>query len=311
MPITEKQKKERKKHIGSSDMPAILGVSPFASAYDVWLEKTGKVEQGEANQAMQAGNALEDWVLDQAEAELGEMKRNVQAICKVLPILVANVDAVRNLDSCPVEAKTVGLYHPSSERWGEPGTDQVPDRVIVQCAVHQACLGVEDVCFVPAFIAHRGLVIYEIPYSKELSNLIVDKAGEFWEKYVVKDIPPEDSYASLDYVKRIIRVPKKITTVPTDVISEWITAKAMLREYEQREKEVRAKLLTLLEDAEVGIAEDKEFGAITYFKQSRSSIDTKRLKEEYPEVYNNVVRSSEYRVPRFTKKVDKFLDVEE
>ena len=307
MPITEQQKKERKKHIGSSDMPAILGISPYKSAYDVWLEKTEKVEQGEANQAMQAGNALEDWVLDQAETELGKMKRNVPAECKVYPVLVANVDAVRLSDGCPIEAKTVGLYHPSSERWGEQGTDQVPERVIVQCAVHQVCLDVQDVCFVPAFIAHRGLNIYEIPYNQELANIIVEKAQEFWEKYVIKDVPPEDSYASFDYIKRIVRAPEKITEIPTDILSEWLTIKSMIKEYEVKEKEIKERLFTLLEDAEVGIADDKEYGAITFFKQARSGVNVKKLKEEFPDVYERVTRVSEYRVPRFTKKIERFL----
>ncbi len=41
MPITNRQRKLRQDHIGSSDMAAILGVDPWRTAYDVWLEKTG------------------------------------------------------------------------------------------------------------------------------------------------------------------------------------------------------------------------------------------------------------------------------
>jgi len=42
------QWESRTKSIGGSDCAAILGKSPYKSAYDVWLEKTGKISYEDA-----------------------------------------------------------------------------------------------------------------------------------------------------------------------------------------------------------------------------------------------------------------------
>jgi len=51
MSITEAQRIDRKNHLGSSDIPAIMGFSRFSTnKYDVWLEKTGRVQPKEKTQ---------------------------------------------------------------------------------------------------------------------------------------------------------------------------------------------------------------------------------------------------------------------
>jgi len=41
MALTTEQREIRRRYLGSSDIAAIFGMSPWKSAYDVWLEKTG------------------------------------------------------------------------------------------------------------------------------------------------------------------------------------------------------------------------------------------------------------------------------
>ncbi|MCP5109945.1 MAG: hypothetical protein GY953_03825, partial [bacterium] len=71
MPITEKQRQARRTALGSSDIPAILGVSPWAAPKDIWLEKVKDAAPREANEWMEQGNLLEDAVLDWAATKLG------------------------------------------------------------------------------------------------------------------------------------------------------------------------------------------------------------------------------------------------
>ena len=40
MPITELQRQRRRKHIGSSDVAAILNMDQFRNSADVWISKT-------------------------------------------------------------------------------------------------------------------------------------------------------------------------------------------------------------------------------------------------------------------------------
>lgn len=67
----------RKKGIGGSDAAAILGISPFKSNIDLWLEKTGKKEPDDISndEKVRYGHDAEDlirklFVLDHSEYEL-------------------------------------------------------------------------------------------------------------------------------------------------------------------------------------------------------------------------------------------------
>ncbi|MBK0348939.1 YqaJ viral recombinase family protein [Aerococcaceae bacterium zg-ZJ1578] len=54
----------RSKGIGGSDVGTLLGLNPFKSKYQLWLEKTGQLEASDisSNVAVQIGNELENLV---------------------------------------------------------------------------------------------------------------------------------------------------------------------------------------------------------------------------------------------------------
>jgi len=156
MPITEQQREKRKTRLGSSDMAAVLGVSPFATAHDIYLEKTDKLEpeKKEPETYKYAGNVFEKGILDDAERILGKLDRGpeghgVEVVADIGVPIGSFIDAIvvapkieGVCEGDPVEAKTAGLYGPLVEEWGEDGTDEVPDRIIIQdqasrCVIHQ------------------------------------------------------------------------------------------------------------------------------------------------------------------------------
>jgi len=67
--------------IGASDVPTILEISPWKSAYELWQLKTGRLEQPPANEAMLAGNKNEPIAIAFAEELLG-MKFEQQIIAQ-------------------------------------------------------------------------------------------------------------------------------------------------------------------------------------------------------------------------------------
>lgn len=52
----------RKNHIGGSDAPAIMGVSPYKTRYELWQEKVGVMEAASPNSCMRRGSDLENHV---------------------------------------------------------------------------------------------------------------------------------------------------------------------------------------------------------------------------------------------------------
>lgn len=280
MPITEQQRIERRNHIGSSDMAAILGVDPFKSAYDVWLDKTGKLEQRPASDEMDDGNALEDRLLTWSEKTLGRLVRNEHAIVKNFPI-AANIDGVRIDTSEPVEAKTTGFNGMPISGIGEPGTDQIPDHWIIQGHVHMMAMDA-GCCHYPVWIGGRGKFLYFVERHPLIVERIEAASVAFWDN-IRKDIPPDNSTPSLEVVKYMRREPGKVIDIPSDIVARWDEARAVRLDAEKTEKQIEAELLAAISDAE---GANCELGKITYMEQKRKSY---------------VVPESKFRVLRFKK----------
>lgn len=291
MPITAEQRAERKHHIGSSDMAAILGLDPFRTAYDVWLQKKGRLiddspEEPDGRDPRYAGNRLEGGVLDFAEDRLGPLIRNCPRKVEGTPLMV-NTDALVAATSDPVEVKTVGLFGRlrDDEWWGEDGTqNQVPDRVIVQAHAHMLAWD-RDVCHVPALIGGRGFVLLSVTLDHRIIDVICRRAADFWQKNVLADVPPSDSHASLEIVKLVRREPKKVVAVDPELVRAWLEAKAASKAADEDKEKAEAAMITALGDAEAGLC--GELGAITYYEQQR---------KEY------VSKATAFRVPRHRPK---------
>ena len=298
MPITAAQQERRKSHLGSSDMAAILGLDKFRGPYDVWLEKTGRLNELEANEAMIIGTFLENGVLDHAETTLGKLIRNQyrSAKDKGLP-LAANVDAIVVETGNPVEAKTAGIRSITQEYWGQDGTDETPDRVVIQTHVHMICTD-KQLCHVPALIGGRGFAMFTVNRDETIIDVISQTARDFWEKFVVTDTPPDNTLPKAESIKRVKREPQTVVTLADELVKAWLEAKDRVKAASLEKDEIEIKMLTALGDAEGG---QTSSGMLTYLEQGRDTVDQKALKAAYPDIYERFTRRSAFRVARFKK----------
>ncbi|MEM1209243.1 MAG: YqaJ viral recombinase family protein [Planctomycetota bacterium] len=326
MPITEKQRARRRQHLGSSDVAAILGVHPYKSAADVYLDKTADFDEttDEAESpAMRIGSAVEDGVLAMAEQELGQIRRNQYRARPDLH-LGANIDGIVVRTGDPVEAKTAGLLNPFAplDDWGkDTSTELVPDHVAVQAHVHILCLGqpnapasdLPSVCYVPALIGGRGFGLYRVTLSVELVRMIEDRAADWWTRHVVAATPPEIDPAGagrvLETLKRVRREPQTTVAVDPVLVRAWREADAEAKQAEAKAKAAKAALLMAMQmepDSDGRVlhaeaADSPDGDRITYLPQSRRGIDAKRLTEEQPDLIDKYRTLSTYRVLRYRK----------
>lgn len=298
MPLTERQLTERRAHIGSSDVAAILGVNPYASAYDVWLEKTGRYDPRDERQsdAAAAGNRLEPVVLRWASQEggLGDItRRGTERRLTGTPIKV-HVDGLVKIDGSPVEAKTSGIFGPVIGYWGLPGTDQVPKYYIAQCTAHVMATK-RDVCYLPVLLGGRGYQMFQVDRHQRLIDVIGEWCESFWQNHVKADTPPADTVGSEEVLKKSWRVEGKRTIIDKALGERWRKTRRLRLSLEKREKRLREQMLSLDPDAEVfDFGDDAK---ILQFKATqRRQLDQKRLKADYPELvdqytYVNTSRS--------------------
>lgn len=276
---------ERKKAIGASDVAAILGVSPYSSAWDVWAIKTGRVDSWQGNEATKLGQLFEAPILDYAESQLGQLRRNVRIVHDTLPV-AATLDAQCVDTNRPVEAKTTGLVGVVNPHFGEPGTDEVPDTYLVQVYAQLLC-SKADLGYLYALIPGKGVVYYEI----QRNDAVIDKLGNvldaWWQKHIIGGEEPSREKASFEIVKRMRREASKeieLGETESELLSRIESARKKKSEAGKELVVAESQLLAAMGDAEIARFVDGR--SVSYLQQTRKSY---------------VVEESKFRVLRVRK----------
>lgn len=276
--ITAEDRQLRRRYIGSSDAPCLFGADPFKTAADLWLMKTGRAEDAETNDAMRRGNFLEPAIIAWAEEHLGRPLRRTGLFVRRPDCdeLCANLDAfLPPCDVAPggavIEAKTASTAT-NPDEWGEAGSDEVPERVIIQN--HHAMWLVGQPCrvaFVPVLLPVFGRFdfrMYRVERNDELAEAIAAEGRRFKREYVDGNTPPPDVLPSLEVLKRVRREPATVEDVPDDVVDAWIAERAARLDAEKREEAAQAALLAAMKSAEGG---RHSGGLVTYLETHRKA----------------------------------------
>lgn len=317
MPISAEQRSRRRGRVGSSDVAAILGLDPWKSPYDVYLEKTLDVEDSPDSEAIDIGNRFERPLLEWAADQLGQAwEFEDPAFLEVVraddPIAAANLDArmirfdqgegmefIRHPGDTGLEAKTTS----NPAEWGDDFADEVPDRVACQ-TTWQCYVASLRLVWVPVLMARRDRLyrgLYRIERDDRLIETIVPRIHGWWQEHVVAGVPPVDSVPSLELLARVRRLPDTVAAVDAEVVGAWEAARELRLAAEKDEERAKAMLLAALGDAEGGDYGDS-VKVVTYLEQSRRGVDAKRLRAEYPEVADAVETVSTFRVLRNQKR---------
>ena len=306
MPLTTKQLEKRKQDIGASEVSAICGVNPYATPWDIWALKTLVMHFNiEDSEAIEIGNALEPVLRKWAEKTLGPIKRQgLERRIKGTPMLI-HLDGV-TVENEPTEMKTTGFGGGGIVgEWGNEGTDQIPDYVLIQLTVQMMAVE-SDAGHVAAWLGSRGRVLYRVQRSTKLCGVIRERVEAFWE-CVMTETPPPDSVASPEVAKAIKRVEHKVVEVDAaDLAMLRITREHRL-DIEKEEKQWAGKVMAAMGDAEIAFpkdADDPTNLVMTYLNSPRTIVDLGKLRREHPDVYEQCLKTVDSRTKRFPKRLN-------
>lgn len=283
----------RREHLGSSDSPALFLKDYFFGPGDLFLRKTGRAPEEQPNEAMVAGIALEPAIRDWGLQELGvKGKANQRRVAKDKhKIHAATLDCLCD-DGVPLEVKTVGLvgkprhYH----RWGEPGTDQIPEHVLIQVH-HQMYVTGADHAHVAAFVAHVGLCLYHIPRVPELVEQIRDTGIKFWIDYVKPKKWPARGF-SAEALRHVPRQEKTIQKVDPALIEAVEIARKIKGDSEKLYDEAKSRLIAAMRDARV--ADGGEGYGAELRPCGRTDVDREILKTQFPDAWAAAQKRTTY-----------------
>jgi putative phage-type endonuclease len=161
----------RKAAVSSTDLPALLGVSPWKSEWDVAAEKLGWIEPVEQTLPMKIGLALEPLIRAEYEHQTGERLRRVHTLARhpTIDWAVASPDYTVVGRPWLVEAKWS-----LARRW----TDGLPQDVEAQVQWAMGVTGRRR-ADVAALLGGSRLEVFEVGYDDALFEGLLDIAADF------------------------------------------------------------------------------------------------------------------------------------
>lgn len=281
----------RKTGIGGSDAAAAVGLSPYKSPLELWLEKTGrdatlpKPDPQDTTEPVYWGTLLEPIVAASYTQQTGRKVRKVNAVLQhpQHPWMLANLDreVIGSVGVQILECKTAGEY--GARLW----RDGVPEYVQLQVQ-HQLAVTGKQAADVAVLLCGQRLDVHRIERDDELIARLIQLEARFWD-YVVQDTPPPaDGSESADRALRCLYPGHGGTVDFSDdrtlsaTFADLVLMQADIKDREEVAEQFRQTLLQAMGNAE---SAQFETGKIS-FKRSKdaTTLDTDRLLLDHPEL---------------------------
>jgi putative phage-type endonuclease len=287
---------ERSKGIGGSDVGVILGLNKYRTAFELWLEKTRQVDPVEIdNEAIYWGNEMESVVAKEFEKRTGKKVRRTNFMFSHpdYSFMKCNIDRVIVGESAILECKTASAYL-ANEWEGE----EIPATYLVQVQHYLAVTGKEK-GYIAVLIGGNRFVWKEIERDEELITMIIDAEKHFWEYHVQQFHPPvlDGSSAAEKYLKEKYAKAEagKEVVLPgefKELLVQYEKIKADEKLITTAKTEIENKIKAELQDAETGIVDTF---VVSWKNQAQQRVDSKALKEKFPDIYKEVLTESSFR----------------
>jgi len=246
----------RKNHLTASEMPIVMGVSPWSTPEKLFYEKLGLGEAQFESHNMARGKRLEPI----ARHKLNELKSTnfVPIVIESMsfPFLGASLDGFCNNVICEIKTG-------NEEEKKKAQAGIIPEHYRIQIET-QLLVSNLEMCYYAFYDdADDDLTVIEVRQDLDLQVKIIEAANEFWERLQNLD-PPETKYEEKQD-------------------EEWIkwsatlsSAQAGIKILEVQEKEAKEKLIELSQGK---CCKGYGYGVVHSVRQG--SVDYKKVVEDY------------------------------
>ena len=296
----------RRGGIGGSDAAALMGASKWATPLTVWLDKTGQVGEKPDSEAMRQGRDFEDVVARRFSEESGLKVSHVNRI-----LIHPEHDWMRaNIDRrvygtgdgfVGLECKTTSVYNPTDIRGGE-----IPATYYWQCQHYMAVTGA-PYWYLAILVLSERFVWHKVQRNDADIDELIRTEERFWTENVLGGMMPEPTGQEGDSAA--------ITALQgayrTDSAADLTMLKAdidALQELKAQQDELKRQREMLEQRIKLAMGASTKGHSgrwlIEYKDSSRTTVDSKRLKTELPDIYTMYSKTSAART--LSIKEDKF-----
>ena len=275
----------RKTGIGGSDAGAILGLNKYSTAFSVYLDKLGLISEKEDSEAMRQGRDLEEYVAQRFAEKEGKVVRRFNYLIrsKQYPFAIADIDRIIVGENAILECKTTSVRNPTNFEGGD-----IPEYWYCQVQHYLAVTGC-DVCYLAVIVLGQAYYCFRIERNEEEIAALMEFEREFWEGCVLdqKEPLPDGSASASEVIGKMYAHSNDETDIVdltpfSEKCMEYDRLKGEIDALTAKRDAIKQEIQLYLKAAATGTFDG---GKVSWKTQTRTGIDSKRLKAERPEIY--------------------------
>lgn len=231
--------------IGGTDISAIMGLSPYKTAFDVWALKRGLISEPPPSKRMHFGKLLEQVIASEYCREMAQRTGQIwrDSSSHVEPWIadwVVSWDDNTRVNLCrpwqlytpdawaiPVggpytnrrglDCKNVSLDQ--AHHWGEEGTDDIPVWILCQFHWYMSASGVGQ-WDAAMLLGGNNFRIYSVHRDEEIEAVLLETGERWWKRHIVDGIEPEigASAGAKEYLRK--RFPRSLGNIRAATATE-------------------------------------------------------------------------------------------
>lgn len=226
---------KRRKSIGASDAPIIMGDSPYRTVFDLWADKVYGFSQPD-NPSMERGRRLEAEALSAFESITGMWMVPMWKKSKENPFMTANLDGFCEEKNVAVEIKC-----PSAATHEEALAGIVPMKYFAQLQHQMYVTEIDTIYYFSYHPSHANKTApILLPRDEVYVKSLIEKESAFWDLVITKTEPtleerdirevPNEWKSTLDRIgeiEQLVSAPMK----ELEDLKEWLKSQASARCY--------------------------------------------------------------------------------
>jgi len=303
VPDTDEWLQERRRSVGASEVAAVMGLSPWNTALDIYKSKSGIDKQFDPLLAF-VGHAgepiMHEWVERYSgvpvNLEPAFMARSIEH-----PFIHASFDRVSHDPFTTWQFKTASAW--TGHKWDEG----IPTDVRVQVQAEMLVAGTQRAAVVVWIGGREFRLFWESRDDRFINDHMIPALTEFWGN-LEQGVPPAPANA----VELAEAWPDESAEMEApEVALEWIEKRAFLlasaKEMTEEADAIKQAIGEFMLDAKVDTFTQQGRKLLTYKKQKgRASFDAAALKKERPELVAEYTKQgADFLVMRTYKQEEK------
>ena len=297
MPRSEWLEK-RREGIGGSDAAAVIGLSPWATPYTVYLDKLGLLPAKEENEAMRQGKDLEEYVAQRFTELTGKkvQRCNFMIRNKAYPFALADIDRRIVGENAILECKTTSSLDLKQFRGVE-----FPERYYAQCVHYLAVTGAER-CYLSVLVLGKEFHAFTLERDEAEITALMKLECDFWDMVQRREPPgitgaePDSEAISAIYVDSDNGESVELYGME-ELFKRLETANETLALAQRTKDEIQNQIKEQMKTAERGI---RGAYSVSWKTQERHLLDMEALRADFPDIpfekYMKISKSRPFKV---------------